>query len=188
MCRGRARGLCDPRRGALRPPRPVLADARSLCGSVGQSVSHGARAAGAADALSVRVRSVAPGEAAATGAAAASRGAPGGPRGCHGECSTAWPSRSRERKDPGAPETLPPPFSPRLAWPVGRVRAAAVRGGVAARLSAFGLRPARRPAVGRGRRGLGCPLHPSGLHGANNETGGGWGERRGRCGGASAPR
>lgn len=61
VCRGRTRGLCDPRRGALRPPRPVPADARS----VSRSVSHRARAAGAAGALSVRERSVAPGEAAA---------------------------------------------------------------------------------------------------------------------------
>lgn len=61
VCRGRTRGRCDPRRPALRPTRPVPADARS----VGRSVSHRARAAGAAVALSVRERSVAPGEAAA---------------------------------------------------------------------------------------------------------------------------
>jgi hypothetical protein len=162
VCRGRTRGLCDPRRGALRPPRPVPADARS----VGRSVSRRARAAGAAGALSVRERSVAPGEAAAaaTGGASSCCLAQGSGR---AEGLPRWVLRHlalevRERRGLGAREALPSPFARRPAWPSERVRTAAARGAVlAGQALSVGLSPARRPAVGRGSAGPG--LHPAPL-------------------------
>lgn len=85
---GRDAGALRSAPPGARSPRPVPANARSA----GRSVSPGARAAGAEGEERRAWRGG--GAARGTRAAAASRGAPGGPRGRHGECSTAWPSRS----------------------------------------------------------------------------------------------
>lgn len=146
------------RRGwALRPPRPPRAPAppppprRPVGQSVSQSVSHGARGAGAAGAHGV-CREGAPrlgrrrrggGAAAAGGAqvaaaqpvAAAVAGAAGGPSSCRGECS-ASPSGPAEESGRArgceALPPLPPPFSRRPAAPSGHGADGRARGGVAA--------------------------------------------------------